>query len=584
MTILTQLVKFGESIASELPPPGYAELTVYYQIRLNPDGSFYLLEPLETAQFDHKGKPKKPKAGRKYDCPHIRRNALQPKLITDTAKYVLGDGPENEAYLALLERCYRETNESAVKAILAFLQTKPSLEIDPSLAVMFAIKDESILVHDLPSVQRFWARYVDELTGENRLLGQCLATGEVAPITTKFALQVKGVPGTNAQGGSLLSAYLDSCSSYGLEGALVSPLSVQADELLSQALSYLLRKQNHHIAIANIVYAFWSDSGLASGDLFGTPNSQAVKDYLSQFQQSKQNIDPDWQFYILALTGNAGRIVVRDWVEIQEPNFAAHYQKWLDSQILNSQAQNDSSQPHFLPGYGREWSDKSGDHRWGYLSIWQLARAGVRESKEILPRTVNSIVRNAIYGEPLPIAFIQNICHRNRIEGVELFSSLSYARSLALNMYIHSLQRRNQVTPTHEIAFQYGRLLGVHALLEQEAKTNKKKGQYFQLTNTNAMKAYASAGCSPLPMSHRLGSGATHHLALFESWQFKTMQSYVERLAEINAKIADLTEKTDIPQVFDTNAQAHFDLGFWSELHRKTKEADKSDTQSNADD
>jgi CRISPR-associated protein Csd1 len=464
------------------------------------------------------------------------------------------------------------------------LQTKPSLEIDPSLAVMFAIKDESILVHDLPSVQRFWARYVDELTGENRPLGQCLATGEVAPITTKFALQVKGVPGTNAQGGSLLSAYLDSCSSYGLEGALVSPLSVEADELLSQALSYLLRAEKHHIAITNIVYAFWSDSGLASGDLFGTPNSQAVKDYLSQFQQSKQNIDPDWQFYILALTGNAGRIVVRDWVEIQEPNFAAHYQKWLDSQILNSQAQNDSSQPHFLPSYGREWSDKSGNHRWGYLSIWQLARAGVRESKEILPRTVNSIVRNAIYGEPLPIAFIQNICHHNRIEGVDPFSSLSYARSLALNMYIHSLQRRNQVTPTHEIAFQYGRLLGVHALLEQEAKTNKKKGQYFQLTNTNAMKAYASAGCSPLPMSHRLGSGATHHLALFESWQFKTMQSYVERLAEINAKIADLTEKTDIPQVFDTNAQAHFDLGFWSELHRKTKEADKSDTQSNADD
>ena len=458
--------------------------------------------------------------------------------------------------------------------MLTLWTVTPSLDIDPSLAVTFVIKDESILVHKLPSVQRFWARYVDELTGENRPLGQCLATGEVAPITTKFALQVKGVPGTNAQGGSLLSAYLDSCSSYGLEGALVSPISVQADELLSQALSYLLRKQNHHITIANIVYAFWSDSGLASGDLFGTPNSQAVKDYLSQFQQSKQNIDPDWQFYILALTGNAGRIVVRDWVEIQEPNFAAHYQQWLDSQILNSQAQNNSSQPHFLPGYGREWSDKSGDHRWSYLSIWQLARAGVRESKEILPRTVNSIVRNAIYGEPLPIAFIQTICHRNRIEGVELFSSLSYARSLALNMYIHSLKQEKLVKETDKIAFEYGRLLAAYARLQKAA-------QHTDLANTNAMKAYASAGCSPLPMSHRLASGAKNHLALLDgglqSW-------FVQRLAEINAKIADLTEKTDIPQVFDTNAQAHFDLGFWSELHRKTKEADKSDTQSNADD
>ena len=86
-------------------------------------------------------------------------------------------------------------------------------------------------------------------------------------------------------------------------------------------------------------------------------------------------------------------------------------------------------------------------------------------------------------------------------------------------------------------------------------------------------------------MSHRLASGATHHLALFDSWEFKTTQSYVQRLAEINTKIIDLREKNDdIPQVFDTNAQAHFDLGFWSELHRKTKEADKSDTQSNADD
>jgi hypothetical protein len=136
-------------------------------------------------------------------------------------------------------------------------------------------------------------------------------------------------------------------------------------------------------------------------------------------------------------------------------------------------------------------------------------------------------------------------------------------------MYIHSLKQEKLVKETDKIAFEYGRLLAVYARLQKAA-------QHTDLANTNAMKAYASAGCSPLPMSHRLASGAKNHLALLEGG---LQPWFVQRLAEINAKIVDLTEKTDIPQVFDTNAQAHFDLGFWSELHRKTKEADKAETE-----
>jgi CRISPR-associated protein Cas8c/Csd1 subtype I-C len=545
MTILTRLVEFGDSI-DDLPASGYAESVVYYLIELNPDGSFKVLA-LTTDQNDKKGKPKKPKPGIKKYCPHIRRNALQPKLITDTAKYVLGEGKEFEAYLTLLEECYAKTQEPAVLAVLTFARSRPALEIeiDPSQAVTFSITNENGLVHDIPLVKRFWAQYVAEITGSDRPSMQCLVTGDIAPATTKFALQIKGVPGSNAQGGSLISAYLDSCSSYGLEGALVSPISAIADEQLSQTLNYLLREDKYHLTIANVAYVFWSDSGETSAAFFENPSAESVQQYLETYATPNKTINPEWQFRILALMGNSGRLMVRDWLELAEPEFARKYQLWRDSQSEN------------LDCFGEEYGKEG--KKYGYLGVWQLARAGVRDGKEILPRTIVALIRNAIYGESLPIDLVQRVCHRNRIE-----RSVTYARAVLLNMFVNQQKRSKSVTEEEQIAFHYGRLLAAYARLQQSA-------QRTDLANTNAMKSYASAGCSPLPMSHRLASGVKNHLAELDSglqvW-------YINRLANINAEIATLTEKTTIPTVFSTNAQAHFDLGFWSELNKKSTKKD----------
>lgn len=556
MSVLSRLVDYSETIADHLPTPAYAESTVHCRIRLNLDGSLYTDEVqfLETEQLDKKGRPKKAKPGQKRSVPHIRRNAVLAKVITDTAEYVLGDGKKAEAYLTLLERCAAATQDPAVKAVLTFVKNRPSLanSIDPSQVIEFSVVSETgelELVHDRPSVKRFWAAYVEEVTGAgDRPIMQCLATGEMAPVATKFALQVKGVPGTNTTGGSLVSAYDKTTSSYGLVGALVSPISAIADEQLSQALSYLLRHPDHHFYIGNIAYAFWADSGNSSLYIWENPNASEVRDYLHQLTQPNQKINPDWQFHILALTGNAGRVVVRDWVEIAEPIFAQRYQQWLDHQSKD------------LPGFDRRWQDRSGkEHHYGYLNVYQIARSGVRDSKEILPRTVNSIVRNILFREPLPIDLIQRVCHRNRIE-----RNVLYDRALVLNLYRNDLIQENKVVTEDKIAFQYGRLLAAYAQLQCAA-------QRTDLANTNAMRAYQSAGCSPLIMSHRLASGAKNHLAILSGG---LQYWYSQRLAEINAQIAKLTSDTSpIPQFFSTQAQAHFDLGFWSELNSKKEEA-----------
>ncbi|MFP4577129.1 MAG: type I-C CRISPR-associated protein Cas8c/Csd1, partial [Coleofasciculus sp.] len=80
---------------------------------------------------------------------------------------------------------------------------------------------------------------------------------------------------------SLISAYDKSCWSYGLSRALVSPISAEADEQFSQALSYLLREDRHHINIGSTTFVFWADSGGMTRHLFETPSVETVRDYLN---------------------------------------------------------------------------------------------------------------------------------------------------------------------------------------------------------------------------------------------------------------------------------------------------------------
>ena len=541
MTILRELVRFSETI--NLPAQGYAESVVYYEITLNLDGSFKRIRALETEMEDRLGNAKKPRLGKKLSCPHIRRNAIQAKLITDTAEYIFGEGNKAKAYLKLLENCYQSTEESAVQAILIFLESNP-LKIVPGLkgidakqVITFRINGMEDLVHNLRPVQRFWAHYVDEITGSDRPKMQCLATGKIASVTTKFALPIKGVPGTTTQGGSLISAYSSSCSSYKLSGALVSPISAIADEQFSQALNYLLREDQHHLTIGNITYAFWSDSGKIDAKFFESPDDQSVKDYLNLVNQPDTPINAEWQVHILALTGNSGRLVVRDWMEIKELDFAKNYQTWLTNQEIVG------------------WNNI--EER-GHLNIWQLARSTVRDSKEMLPRTINAFFRNAVYEESLPISLIQNVCHQNRTE-----RDVNYFRAVVLNQFMDNQKKRKiMITTPEKIAFEYGRLLAVYAQLQRQAQYKK-----IALPNTNAMKYYASVGYSPVMMSHRLASAATNHLtALARHPNKKLLPLFMGKVSEINAKISELSQKSKIPSIFSPECQAEFDLGFWQEI------------------
>ena len=551
MTVLSRLVEYSETIADKLPTPGYAESMVHYRIYLNLDGSLHdpTAQLLKTEQRDKKGRPKKVMTGQKRPVPNIRRNAILAKVITDTAEYVLGDGKKAEAYLVLLERCAAETQDPAVQAVLNFVQSRHPLDntaIDPAEVIEFSVvsdNGESDLVHDRPSVKRFWADYVDEITGGgDRPLRQCLVTGKQEPVATKFAVPIKGVPGTNITGGSLVSAYDKTTSSYGLTGALVSPISAVADEKLSQTLNYLLREPEHYFRVEAIAYVFWADSGHHCLPLWEAPSRQALQDYLQHLNQPPVKTNSQGKFHLLALTGNGGRVVVRDWVEISEQQFAQHYQQWLDRQSKD------------LPGFDRHWRTHSRrELHYTYLNIYQMARAGVRDRKDILPQTVNGIVRNVLFGESLPLDLIQQICRRNRIE-----SDVTYDRALVLNLHRNYLIQEDKVVIEDEIAFHYGRLLAVYAQLQQSALN-------IGLANTYAMRSYQYAGCFPLLMSHRLASIMSCQLAhLSEGLQ----ESYQRRLGKINVEIAKLESKASpLPQSFSIQSQAHFDLGFWSELY-----------------
>ena len=253
--ILTKLKEYAEQ-RMDLPPTMYGENKIAWYIDITIDGKFEAFIPLKS---------KEAKRGIAMITPHIGRSSgVKPKLLADTAEYVLGVGREkskpervkecHEQFKALIQQCTEKTEEVELKATTKFLNSteldwaKEKLPdgFDPGDVLTFRVagKIPANAAENWNKIEQFWANYTsggtEDSSSKNEPEMTCLITGETTTVEQRLPFKIKGIVGGQASGTALVSANSKAFESYGLKNSLTSPISKDAAEKFANALNFLI--------------------------------------------------------------------------------------------------------------------------------------------------------------------------------------------------------------------------------------------------------------------------------------------------------------------------------------------------------
>jgi CRISPR-associated protein Csd1 len=424
----------------------------------------------------------------------------------------------------------------------------------------FQVNGRLLLTDD--NLRRHWQKcFAQENTdkagaSEN---GLCLVTGEEGvPISPSHLPKIARVPGAVATGATLISFDKDSFRSYGFEKSYNSPVSFRAVEAYCNALNFLVADKNHSFRIGDTALCFWAQHSDAVTDLFAAlfeqPDPAAVRAFMRQPLTGDGGLAALDQenFYSVTLGGNAGRVVVRDWLQITVAQAVENFQQWFAD--LN------------LVPLKRHENDKLPP-----LALYRLALSTVREAKELRPETMTQLYRAALAGQKPALSLAHSLTNRLSVDLVKDGASalLNLPRFSLLRLIINRQRKEHEpmieptLTDTEDAAYNCGRLLAVFNELQAAAHDYKLEGAGV------VERYYGTASSAPNSAFGILWRLHQHHLK-------KVARGNPAKSAALKAKIADIASRfravemnnrpPEFPRSFDLRAQGRFALGFYQQI------------------
>lgn len=566
--LLQRLAEYAQCIPST--PTLYVRTPVRYIIELKEDGTPSSPVPTDTAsQEEKRGTPRL--------VPAITRSVgVKPLLLADSSEYTLNLVRENskperaaechKAYLELVGRCWRETEEPAVKAVLDFLQNDPASKLsvpeDYDRAALVTFRVGSTLVVELPSVQAFWARVNDPDAVESKPARrmQCLVCGQEKPVLSRLQGKIKGIPGGQAAGTSIISANALAFESYGLEASLVAPTCAECGEKFTKAVNYLLSDRERRVTLANTAFIFWTreDDDFNPANYLNTAKPEAVHKLLSSLVTGRRTGQFDeTAFYAAALSGSNARAVVRDWIDTTVGAVQASLGRWFELQrIVGPYGE--------APFTGRNWP----------LNVYTLAATTVRDPKDLVAQTARMLVRTALLGTPLPSSLLRAALSRNQAE-----REVSRERAALIKMVLLSQDDKfGKVNFTQESeymvklnsehpdpAYHCGRLLCVLEDAQRAAQGS---------VNASLIdRFYGSASSTPAIAFPPLLKNVQNHLGKLEN---SSKGAYVRLQRELEEVMGTIGEK--FPRTLSLEQQGLFALGYYHQrAHNRAKAMEASE-------
>lgn len=407
----------------------------------------------------------------------------------------------------------------------------------------FRLVDETVdLVCQSKAVQAYVSQ-ANQAQSDNIPKGICLVTGKLAPIA-RLHNPVKGV---NAKPTPFTSVNLSAFESYGKEQGFIFPVGEQVMFEYTTALNTLLAGENR-FRIGDVTAICWSAkptpleeylASLISGG--GKDNPDAHIDAVKSLYKSLYNgkyTEPDGKekFYLLGLSPNSARIVVRFWHETTVAALSESIAAWYDD--LQMVRGENSPYPEYMP-------------------LPRLLGNLVLDGKmENLPSDlIAQITDAALNNRVLPVSLLQAALRRNKAE-----QKITYGRASLLKAYINRAIRAGRLKNMKEltmsldrnrqdIGYVLGRLFAVLEKTQAEANPG--------LNATIADRYFGSASSTPIAVFGTLMRLLPHHLNKLE---------FEGRAVQLQWEIRQILEHCQkFPNHLNLEQQGLFAIGYYHE-------------------
>jgi CRISPR-associated protein Csd1 len=437
-----------------------------------------------------------------------------------------------------------------------------------------------LLLDDEQMIRPYWRSiYQQEITARDSSAhsGLCLITGaDNVPIAATHAPKIKGVPNTQSFGAAIVSFDKAAFASYGFDQSYNAPASAEAATAYCMALNWLLSQKNHHLRVGPTAVCFWArDREEASNFLaamLDRPQPESVRDFLSSpWAGVNRSLLQHEQFYSVTLSGNAGRIVVRHWMQTTVAAARENLRQWFTDLQMASYGDP-------VVRERRTKQDKAEDGDAGSrkeapqpLALYSLAMATVRDQKDMQAEALTQLYRAALEGTAPSLALLKPILNRLKVDLARNGSKTLFGVSrFALLRLLLNRNRKGgtpmiepQVFETDDPAYNCGRLLAVLAEAQQKAHD-------YKLEGAGVAERYFGTACaapaSVFPLLIRLNR---HHLnTIGKSDKYKGHERFLE--ASIQNILAlflpgEGKQPPVFPRVLNLQAQGRFALGFYQQ-------------------
>ena len=407
----------------------------------------------------------------------------------------------------------------------------------------FRLVEEAVdLVCQSKAVQEYVSQ-ANQVKSDNVQKGICLVTGKPAPIA-RLHNAVKGV---NAKPAPFTSVNLSAFESYGKEQGFIFPVGEQAMFEYTTALNTLLAGENR-FRIGDVTAICWSEkpnpleesiASLINGGGKDNPDAHidAVKTlYKSLYNGKYTKPDGKEKFYLLGLSPNSARIVVRFWHETTVAALSESIAVWYDD--LQMVRGENSPYPEYMPLP---------------RLLGNLVLDGKMENlqSDLIAQITDAVLNNRV----LPVSLLQTALRRNKAE-----QKITYGRASLLKAYINRAIRAGRLKNMKEltmsldrnrqdIGYVLGRLFAVLEKTQAEANPG--------LSATIADRYFGSASSTPIAVFGTLMRLLPHHLTKLE---------FEGRAVQLQWEIRQILEHCQrFPNHLNLEQQGLFAIGYYHE-------------------
>ena len=572
--ILQALVKYYEDLAKQdkAARKGWCQSKVFHAIELNEDGTIKTIISLKTEEERGKKKVWVPVL---LNVPEMvtRSLGVNSNFLCDNAKYILGIDDEEitkrprECFLAAREKHLSILGSSdgiMAKAICSYFEKwNPEKakedavvkaywdELNEGGNIVFSIRGK--FAQDDEEIKAMWETRQDQ-DGE-RVEGTCLVTRERTEIA-RIHRGIKGVPGAQSSGASLVSFNEKSFESYGKEQSYNAPVGKYAEFAYTTALNYLLNQREYRFQLGDSMVVFWAESGEEGYQKTFLEWLNPKKDNQEEMEKifgnlkkglhvdlSDIHLNPEQKFYILCLAPNAARLSVRffyqnSFEKILE-NLGKHYKR-LD--IVRPQ-----------------WEDLS------YLGINKMLNETVNQKskdKTPVPNMAAMVLKAILDDTRYPESLYTDTLIRIRAEqGNVTGGRAGIIKAILIKNYNwkEGEEYMGLNEECTESAYVLGRIFAVLEFIQKDANPG---------INTTIRDKYFNSACatpgSVFPILIKLKNS---HLKKVEREDGGKKIFYEKSLTELINKLH--TDETGFPRRLSLEEQGKFILGYYHQVQKK---------------